>query len=49
MRIPLELAGVMVMAAHAFALEAEVVSRFGSPMIFVNDEPTSPLMFFGQE
>lgn len=37
------------MAAHPFALGADVVSRFGSPMIFVNGEPTSPLMFFGQE
>lgn len=43
----LSLAGVMLMAGHVLALEAEVRPHHGSPMIFVDGEPTSPLMFFG--
>lgn len=39
--------GVMVMCAHAFALRAEVKPLHGSPTIFLDGKPTSPLTFFG--
>ena len=41
------LIGVLLMSTNAFALEAEVKGHLGSPTIFVNGKPTSPLMFFG--
>jgi hypothetical protein len=39
--------GVMLMCGRACGLEAEVRTHQGSPMIFVDGEPVSPLMFFG--
>jgi hypothetical protein len=37
----------MVVGAPAGALQARVKPYLGSPMIFVNDQPISPLTFFG--
>jgi len=50
MRINVLLSGVIAMANQAqAALVAEVKDHQGSPTIFVNGKPLSPLLFFGWE
>lgn len=39
--------GGLTMGTHAFGLEAEVKLHAGSPTLFVNGSPSSPIMFFG--
>lgn len=41
--------GVILMSISSCALEAKVTNYQGSPMIFVNGKPISPLTFFGWE
>lgn len=41
--------GGLTMTSPALALEARVGDHRGSPFIFVNGQPTSPLTFFGWE
>jgi len=47
MTVAILLLGGTLVAANALALEAEVKPHAGSPVMFINGKPGSPIMFFG--